>query len=113
MDGMKNVLNVLFSPNRGLISWTPLVAPVIGGLFYLLYKERRFGLMLLFNFVLQTYIIASWWVWDGMIGPGNRLFTNMFPAFALGLAALLDKIGQRVNIVILGMACSLFVFWKV
>lgn len=106
------ILKVLFSPNRGLVGWTPFIIPAMGGLFYFIQKNRRFSLLLLCNFVLQFYVIASWWVFDGMMGPGNRLFANMTPVFALGLAALLERMGKRFHVGVLAAVCSLFVFWN-
>jgi len=107
-----HVLGVLFSTNRGLFVWTPLILPAVLGWFPLWRKDRRLTALLVLNFALQLYVVASWGSWAGSAAFGQRFFTNMVPAFALGLAALLNVLQQRVRFRWLAAVCALFVVWN-
>jgi len=107
-----HVLGVLLSTNRGLFVWTPLMLPATMGWFPLWGKDRRLTALLVLNFVLQLYVIASWSSWDGSAAFGQRFFTNMTPAFALGLAALLTTLQRRIPLRWLATACAFFVVWN-
>lgn len=82
------LVDVLFSPNRGLFSWTPLVYLAILGALFFLVRQPRVGSLLLLAFAAQVYINST--VGWGGAGFGARRFTNCTLLFVLGLAALLD-----------------------
>ncbi|MBU0703847.1 MAG: glycosyltransferase family 39 protein [Chloroflexi bacterium] len=107
-----HILGVLFSTNHGLFVWTPLMLPAVLGWFPLWRRDRRLTSLLVINFALQLYVIGSWSSWNGSAAFGQRFFTNMVPAFALGLAALLNMLNQRVRFRWLAAACALFVVWN-
>jgi hypothetical protein len=107
-----HIFGVLFSTNRGLFIWTPLMLPAVLGWLCLRQKTRQLTAMLVTNFVLQFYVVASWGAWSGSAAFGQRFFTNMVPAFALGLAALLNVLQQRVRFRWIASACALFVVWN-
>ncbi len=107
-----HILGVLFSTNHGLFVWTPLMLPAVLGWLFLWRGDRRLTSLLVVNFALQVYIIASWSSWSGSAAFGQRFFTNMVPAFALGLAALLDGLQRRVRFRWLVTACAFFVVWN-
>jgi len=107
-----HLLGVLFSTDHGLFVWTPLLLPATLGWLWLWRSDRRLAAFLGFNFALQLYIIASWTAWSGAAAFGQRFFTNMVPAFALGLVALLERLQQRLGFRPLVVACALFVAWN-
>lgn len=107
-----HIFGVLLSTNHSLFVWTPLILPAVLGWLPLWRRDRRFASLLAINFALQLYVIASWSFWNGSAAFGQRFFTNMVPAFALGLAALLNVLQQRVQIRWLAAACALFVAWN-
>ncbi|MEI6667395.1 MAG: hypothetical protein WCP29_04500 [Acidobacteriota bacterium] len=89
------VTAVLFSPYRGLFSWTPLTAVGIAGLVALWKKQPRLVATLALFFVVSTYIngaVADWWAGEAF---GARRYLSCFPIFAVGLAALLSLDGIR------------------
>ncbi|NJN83070.1 MAG: hypothetical protein HC802_12835 [Caldilineaceae bacterium] len=106
------LLDVLLSTNRGLWLWTPVALLGVLGWLILWRNQRRFAALLMTNFLLQLYIIASWSAWDGSAAFGQRFFTNMMPAFAIGLAALCALLARRVAMRWLVFAGSLFVAWN-
>lgn len=107
-----HLLGVLFSTDHGLFVWTPLMLPAVLGWIPLWRKDRGLTSLLTFNFVLQLYVIASWSSWNGAAAFGQRFFTNMVPAFALGLAALLALLQRRIPLGWLIAICAFFVVWN-
>jgi hypothetical protein len=85
--------DVLFSPDRGLFSWTPLLLLAVLGLIPFARRHPRLGALLLAAFALQIYINATV-EWFGH-GFGARRFANCMLVFAIGLAALLQWMKQR------------------
>jgi len=107
-----HLFGVLFSTNHSLFLWTPLMLPAALGWFPLWRKDRRLAALLVLNFALQLYVIASWSAWGGAAAFGQRFFTNMTPAFALGLAALLTTLQKRIPLRWLAAVCAFFVIWN-
>ncbi len=108
-----HILEVLFSTNRGLFVWTPLILPALSGLVPLARCDRRLAGLLGLNFVLQLYVVASWRWWGGSASFGQRFFSNMLPAFGLGLGAWLERLSRaRVRFGWCVATCVLFVVWN-
>lgn len=107
-----NFLNALFSSNHGLFIWNPLLLPATLGVWLLARQERRLALLLMTTFLLQLYVIGSWVAWHGTVAFGARFFVNSVPMFVLGLAALADRLRQRVPPAVLAAAAGAFVAWN-
>ena len=79
-------LLLLFSDNHGLLTWTPIVALSLVGLFTFAKAHRRFALPLVWILLSAWYVnasVADWWAGEAF---GARRFLSLFPLFALGLA---------------------------
>ena len=85
--------DTLFHLDRGVFTWTPLMAFALVGLLALWTRDRRFAVLLLVAFALQVWINGTLW-WGGH-GFGARRFSNSIVVFAMGLAALLDWSRRR------------------
>jgi hypothetical protein len=91
---------VLFSVQKGLFFWSPILIPASAGLVGLWWSRngaRAFvsgGILFL---VLNTYLIASWWDWQFGGSFGHRGFTDSLPLFALGLAAFYTWSAHRMT----------------
>ena len=85
--------DVLFSPDRGLFSWTPLLLLASIGLLFFARRQPYFGSLLIAALALQVYINST--VGWGGHGFGARRFTNCALIFAIGLAALLQWLRSR------------------
>jgi hypothetical protein len=107
-----HLLKVLFSTNHGLFTWHPLLFPAVLGWFFLWKKKPSLSALAIITFVLELYVIASWVTQGGGCGFGERFFTNLVPAFILGLAALLNILTTRVKLTWLVAACAIFVAWN-
>ena len=88
------IWNVLFSGFHGLFSWHPLLFVAIIGIVQLTFKKPALGWTLLVPFLLQVYLVASWWCWWQGSSFGGRMFASCSFIFAFGLASLWD---QRVS----------------
>lgn len=86
------LLQVLFSPDHGMLSWTPIVIPALLGLFYLGKRDPEMAVCFAAAFLGFYFLIASYPTWDGISAFGGRFFVSMTPIFIVGLAATLERI---------------------
>lgn len=107
-----HLLKVLFSTNRGLFVWSPVLLPALLGWGLLGKSERRLGWVLAASFGVQLYMVSAWGAWSGAAAFGQRFFTNLVPAFTVGAAALLDRLQRRVPFSWLVGLCGLAVGWN-
>ena len=84
------LLQVLFSSDHGMWSWTPILFLAVVGLFFLYKRDALLGAGSILTFLAYYYFIASYPDWDGLSSYGNRFFISLTPVFILGFAALLD-----------------------
>ena len=91
--GAPDFTRELFSSDRGLFSWTPVVLLGVLGLFVFARHHKLFGALLLAAFVAQVYISST--ILSVGHGPGARKFTNCAVIFCIGLAALIDWLRRR------------------
>jgi hypothetical protein len=98
--GAPRLLEVLFSDNHGLISWTPVVAVGLVGLVLLWRAEPLLAGVSLAIVALSWYAnaaAADWWAGEAF---GARRFVSCFPLFVLGLAAVFERWQHRLGIVV-------------
>jgi len=107
-----HLLEVLFSTDRGLFVWSPVLALGALGGGWLWKRDRRLTSLLTVTLALQLYVVAAWDAYSGAAAFGQRFFTNMVPAFGLGLAALLERAGQRVAWRWLVLGGLFFICWN-
>ena len=110
-------LQVLFSANHGLFSWTPLLILSSVGIFLFWSKAPRIGGPVLCTVLAFYYFIASYPDWAGISSFGNRFFVSLTVFFVLGLAILLQHITERFSsLKSAALATSAlllcFVFWN-
>jgi hypothetical protein len=87
-------LKVLFSPDHGMFSWTPVLLLAVVGLPLLIRRDHLLGEGALLVFLAYYYFIASYPDWDGLSSFGNRFFISLTPIFILGLTALLGSLSS-------------------
>jgi hypothetical protein len=87
-------LSVLFSSQHGLLSWTPLLAFALLGLFLPSAQAKSVTAYCAVGTVAFYYVISSYPYWYGMSSFGNRFFISLTPIFVLGLALLLKRTGK-------------------
>jgi hypothetical protein len=86
---------VLFSPNHGLLSWTPVIALSLVGLAIFGREHTRVALILAVGFLGQVWVNGAVEIWWGGVGFGARRFANSALVFAVGLAGLLAYLQRR------------------
>lgn len=89
------LLQVLFSANHGLFSWTPLLLFAFLGVFLFARKFSRIGVPLMCAVIAYYYFIASYPDWAGISSFGNRFFVSLTVFFILGLAVSLQFLAER------------------
>jgi hypothetical protein len=92
------ILDVLFSVEKGLFFWSPLLLLGCAGFVRLGRSNesaRVFLLPAVVFLLCDTYVIASWWDWQFGGSFGHRGFTDVLPLFAIGIAAFFAEIDRR------------------
>jgi hypothetical protein len=82
--GSPRLVGVLFSTQKGLFFWSPLLVFAVIGAIVAKGWARGIVLPALVIFGIQAYLAASWWDWQFGASYGHRAFTD-----GLGLAAVL------------------------
>ena len=116
--GSPHLLEVLFSVQKGVFFWSPLLLTGCVGLAWLARSgdsARAFVLPAALFLAVNTYVIASWWDWQFGGSFGHRGFVDALPIFAIGIAAFLSRCSARPKIqravtvvVVLAIALNLF-----
>jgi len=92
----------LFSFRVGLFLQTPILFLSIFGLVYL-YRTNKFQLFWwLIYFIINVWVISSWWCWDYESAFGNRPYTEHLLFMILPLMFLLKK-KRKLILPILGL----------
>jgi hypothetical protein len=110
-------LQVLFSSNHGLFSWTPLLLLSVIGIFFFWRKTPRAGGAVLCSVLAFYYFIASYPDWAGISSFGNRFFVSLTVFFVLGLAVLLQRCANlfrslKIATATTSIALACFVLWN-
>src|ERR1700731_2843116 len=85
---------MLFSADHGALSWTPVLALALIGLFVGSRGVRVISMYLGMGAAPFYYVIASYPYWDGMASFGNRFLISLTAIFVFGLALLLERCGK-------------------
>ncbi len=86
-----HLLGVLFSVQKGLFFWSPILLLAVVGLFLARGATRAFVLPCLVFLALDTYLIASWWDWQFGASYGHRGFVDSLPLLSIGMAAFYSR----------------------
>ena len=86
-------LQVLFSSQHGLFTWTPISLLAVAGFAFV--RDRRLQLAFLVAFLIELAISGSAPDWNGDFSFGQRRFLALTPFLAIGLAALAARVGER------------------
>ncbi len=111
------LLQLLFSANHGLFSWTPLLLLSSIGILLFCRRVPRTGAPVLCATLAFYYFMASYPDWAGISSYGNRFFVSLTVFFIIGLAVLLQKFANlfrslRAAAAAISAVLALFVFWN-
>ena len=93
--GSPHVAAVLFSTQKGLFFWSPVLLLAIAGVFVARDWPRKFAATAVVVFALQTYLIASWPQWQFGASFGHRGFTDGFALAAPFIASTFEWLSTR------------------
>lgn len=85
------IFYTLFSFQRGLFIWSPILVFAAIGLYWFIKKFKAAGGLLLLSFALQVYVVSSWIDPSQGDSFGNRILINSNITFALGLMQFLEN----------------------
>ena len=89
------LLEILFGTAKGLFFWAPLLLAAVAGFAWLPPGLRRWRAPIAIVFVLDTYLMASWFDWQLGASYGHRGFVDVYPLLTPGLAASFARIPMR------------------
>ena len=99
-------LQLLVSSQHGLFSWTPIALLAVGGFWFV--PDRRLQLAFIYAFGVELLIGGAAPDWYGGFSFGMRRFLGLTPFFAIGLAALAQRVPARAA----WTALTAFVAWN-
>jgi len=103
------ILQVLVSPQKGLLFWSPVLLFGIAGFACLPRAMPEIVLPLAIALPVDLYLIASWHDWQFGGSFGHRAFTDTLPVFAIGMAALFSRVRGSSVAPVLGLLVTLMV----
>jgi hypothetical protein len=116
------LIEIFSSIQAGVFIWSPiLVLGLIGLLLCLRGSLKKIAVLSLINIGILTYLLASLKTWHMEGGYGHRGFVDIYPFFAIGIAAFLNEFKNAITFktatVILGVftllaSIQMFNFWK-
>jgi len=106
------LVEVMLSPERGLLVWHPVFLGALIGLGLLWRRDRRMSVLGFLVVVMQWYIIASWTDWAQGDAFGGRMFIVCTPIFALGIGVLVEWVVVRWSWRVAAVANMLLIAWN-
>jgi hypothetical protein len=85
----------LFSVERGLFFWSPILLFSIGGLVVARGWARGLVIASVAVLAIDTCLMASWFMWDMGAGYGHRGYTDALAVFAIYLASFFAWARER------------------
>lgn len=86
------IWEVLFSYRKGWLVYTPVMVFSLIGIFYMKRYAAEFRSGLILFFVLNLYVISSWWCWWYGGSFGMRALVESYPLMLLPLGAFLQSL---------------------
>jgi hypothetical protein len=106
-----HALQVLASPDNGLLFWTPLALAALAGLMWLA-SRSWVGFLCSIMVITQVYVGGSLDTWAGAGSFGQRRLVGLTVFFVIGLAALFTGVQNRWPRYALNAFVALAVWWN-
>ncbi len=110
-----NFIEVLFSPNNGLIPYTPAFILIIIGIIVMIARKKANRWLVAALFLIHLYIVSSWWVFCFGCSFGQRSFVEFLAIASIPLAGLFKISLKQLNIawlLTLLLIFSYFIFFN-
>ena len=96
--GSPHFFGVLFSTQKGLFFWSPLLLLAVPGAIVASGWARGIVITAAIVFVIQVYLAASWFDWQFGASYGHRAFTDGLGLAALLVAACFEWAARRAHV---------------
>lgn len=83
-------LNTLFSYRKGWLLYTPMMVFAVCGFLFLFRVAGKLATPILVFFLINLYLLASWWCWWYGGSFGNRAFVESYALMVFPLAAFYE-----------------------
>ena len=115
-----HIINGLFSYRKGWLVYTPIMLFALAGIPILFKKMKDFSIAITIFFILNIYIIFSWWSWWYGGGFGARPLIESYVFLAIPLAVFIDFMFKQLKpvkylfgiFVFLFLSLNLFQTWQ-
>lgn len=94
-----HILEGLFSYRKGWLLYTPVMIFACVGLYVLYKNHRQVFLAISIFFLLNTYVVFSWWSWWYGGSFGLRAMIDCYPLLAIAMAAFFQHLFSRKKLV--------------
>jgi len=84
-------IKVLFSFRNGWFIYSPIMLVAVFGIFFMIRNYRKLFFPVLLYFILNLYIISSWWCWWYGGSYGLRAFIDSYAVYALPLGVVFQR----------------------
>ena len=91
------IIQVLFGFRKGLFIYTPVLLASLVGLYALWKNQRGLFWPLIVFFVINVYVISSWWCWWYGGSYGIRSFVESYAFLAVPVAGFIAWIAEKRN----------------
>jgi len=105
------ILSVLFSIQKGLFFWTPVLFFSAFGLFFMSRKHKHLGLSAVIIPFLILYTVASWHDWQFGYSFGQRAFIDIFPLLAILMGCFIENVPKKYRPLIYSLII-IFIFLR-
>lgn len=89
------IMEGLFSFRKGWLLYTPMIAFAVAGIFLMKDELRKLQLNITIFFLLNIYIIFSWWAWWYGGTFGQRPMVESYALLAIPFASFIKFISER------------------
>ena len=93
------IIKGLFSYRKGWLVYTPAMAFALIGFIFLRKKIPELFLPILLYFILNLFVVFSWWCWWYGGSFGTRPLIETYALLSVPLASVIDQISRRTWIV--------------
>lgn len=94
------IYEVLFGWRKGWLVYTPVMVFSVIGLFMLPWRRKDFSIGIIAFFVLQVYIISSWWCWWYGGSYGMRPMIDVYGIMAVPFAVFLQWLFENKRLTV-------------
>ncbi len=99
------IFNILFSYQKGLFVYTPILFIALSSIAWLIIKRRyyqAFSWLLFFGGI--TYVFSSWWAWHYGCSYGLRAYIEYYPIFFIPFAVMLDRMKSKIKYILIAFS---------